>query len=1154
VSAADAQAAFSALVDWINAPVTNVIQFGPGITLADITVQASAPSSFGTPSIFSVTVKGQDGLVFTMVQPDVSVGASGEAPPTQIVFQFDDGTTASLETVLAQTDDGVAGFQEGSQGSDALEGSLAGDQIYGNDGDDVIDGRGGDDGIYAGAGNDVVSGGSGMDLVFGDAGDDVIAAGPDGAFASGGDGNDVYLFNAGDGALFVDNAPGPVNGDADTISFGGGITPENVMAYIDQWGTLILFVQGTTDQILLNWYMDTTGTGTFVAREDQAVSRVQFVDASGNVRVFDLASLVQVNEAALFGATVDAPIPLFGTGSGEITGTVPAAGGEYAINYATTGDVLGGASAANQDPIAGTTLSDQTFQEGDSISFALPAGAFSDPDGDALSYMATLADGSGLPTWLQFNSQTLAFSGTPDDAQVGTLSITITASDGSASASQTFNLTVTNVNDAPTAVNPVGDQSVDEDSAFSLSLAGVFGDADAGDSLTLSVAGPEWLTYDAQTGELSGMPGNGEVGSYSVTLTAADGSGATAQQVFNITVNNVNDAPMVIAPVADQTVDEDSAVSIDVSEVFGDIDAGDSVTVSVEAPAWLTYDAQNRVLTGVPSNAEVGTYSITLTGTDSAGASAQQTFSITVNNVNDAPTLASPVADQTATEDMPFSFALPAGTFADVDAGDSLTLSATLADGSALPTWLSFDAATRTFSGTPTNGEVGTLSVRMTARDGGGLSAVDTFDITVANTNDAPELMQPIADQSATAGQAFSMTIAGDAFRDVDAGDNLSYSVRMADGSALPSWLSFNPDTRTLSGTPDAAASLQLQVVATDGSGASAADTFVLDVAAAPLSDPAPDPVLRGGRRRDVLVANGPGDYTIDGGAGDDLIRGGSGNDTLYGRRGRDRIYGDAGNDYADGGRGRDFLSGGSGVDILQGGRGRDRIEDSSGNGLLDGGRGDDRLTGNSGNQLFIGGKGDDTIRLGGGNDIIAYNRGDGDDRIIASGHAHGTLSLGAGIRLSDLVFRRSGDDLILQTGGGGSITFDDWYRGRNYQAVSTLQLVTEGMSGDGKLTDDAVETFDFGKLVQAFDSARGSRWHGVSRWALTNALASFSLDGSDTEALGGDLAYTYGTAGSLAGVAVSAAQQILSDPKFGNSPQTLQPREELTSGSVRLT
>ena len=67
----------------------------------------------------------------------------------------------------------------------------------------------------------------------------------------------------------------------------------------------------------------------------------------------------------------------------------------------------------------------------------------------------------------------------------------------------------------------------------------------------------------------------------------------------------------------------------------------------------------------------------------------------------------------------------------------ALTYTATLSDGSALPSWLSFDANTRTFTGTPLNADVGNISVKVTVTDGS-LSATDTFILTVANTNDAP--------------------------------------------------------------------------------------------------------------------------------------------------------------------------------------------------------------------------------------------------------------------------------------------------------------------------------------------------------------------------------------------------------------------------------
>jgi Ca2+-binding RTX toxin-like protein len=263
---------------------------------------------------------------------------------------------------------------------------------------------------------------------------------------------------------------------------------------------------------------------------------------------------------------------------------------------------------------------------------------------------------------------------------------------------------------------------------------------------------------------------------------------------------------------------------------------------------------------------------------------------------------------------------------------------------------------------------------------------------------------------------------------------------------------------------------------------------------------------------------------------------------------------GGAGKDYLYGGSGSDTLYGGYMQDILQGGSGNDTLKDVSptAGSLLDGGSGNDTLEDRAGRSLFIGGRGDDTLRLGGGNDIIAYNRGDGRDTVISGKGGSGTLSLGGTIRIQDLSFRRSGQDLILETGRNESITFDDWYRGRVYQAVSTLQFVTEDMTGgSASMRDDAVEAFDFRRLVSAFDSAR-SRNPGLSRWALTNSLTTFQLAGSDTQAIGGDLAYAYGTAGSLAGIAVGAAQEVISASSFG-SKQTLQPLESLKEGVVKL-
>ncbi|MGO7968982.1 VCBS domain-containing protein, partial [Rhizobium ruizarguesonis] len=115
---------------------------------------------------------------------------------------------------------------------------------------------------------------------------------------------------------------------------------------------------------------------------------------------------------------------------------------------------------------------------------------------------------------------------------------------------------------------------------------------------------------------------------------------------------------------------------------------------------------------------------------DSAGATATANLTVTIHGANDAPVLAVQTTTQNATTGSAFSFVLPTTTFTDVDSGETLTYSATAADGTALPSWLSFNASTRTFSGTPTAG--GTYGVKVTATDLGGLAANESFNIAVS--------------------------------------------------------------------------------------------------------------------------------------------------------------------------------------------------------------------------------------------------------------------------------------------------------------------------------------------------------------------------------------------------------------------------------------
>ncbi|WP_212768696.1 putative Ig domain-containing protein [Pectobacterium versatile] len=525
---------------------------------------------------------------------------------------------------------------------------------------------------------------------------------------------------------------------------------------------------------------------------------------------------------------------------GSLTIKVTATDGSNASVSTTFGLTV---TNVNDAPVVSGTIAAQSIAQGGSLNVTVPAGTFTDPDGDTLTLSATLADGTALPAWLSFNPATGTFSGTPASGDIGNLTIKVTATDGSsASVSTTFSLTVTTVNEAPVVSGTIAAQSIAQGGNLNVTIpAGTFTDPD-GDTLTLSAtladgtALPAWLSFNPATGTFSGTPANGDVGSLTIKVTATDGSNASVSTTFGLTVTNVNDAPVVSGTIAAQSIAQGGSLSVTVpAGTFTDPD-GDTLTLSATLadgtalPAWLSFNPATGTFSGTPANGDVDSLTIKVTATDGSSASVSTTFGLTVTNVNDAPVVATPIPAQSIAQDGSLSFTVPAGTFTDPD-GDTLTLSATLADGTALPAWLSFNPATGTFSGTPANGDVGSLTIKVTATDGSNASVSTTFGLTVTNVNDAPVVSGTIAAQSIAQGGSLSVTVPAGTFTDPD-GDTLTLSATLADGTALPSWLSFNPATGTFSGTPanGDVGSLTIKVTATDGSNASVSTTFGLTV------------------------------------------------------------------------------------------------------------------------------------------------------------------------------------------------------------------------------------------------------------------------------------------------------------------------------------
>jgi hypothetical protein len=235
----------------------------------------------------------------------------------------------------------------------------------------------------------------------------------------------------------------------------------------------------------------------------------------------------------------------FNATTDTFSGTAPSTAQTIDINLTATDS--SGLSATDAftatvlaPPAVTAQTANQTWVEGGSISLALPANTFTDPQGETLAYTVTQSNGKALPNWLSFNATTDTFSGTaPITPQ--TIGIKVTATDSSGLAtSETFSATVKAPSRPALAQQTANQTWTDGQTVNFLLPSGTFVDPQ-GESLSYvaeRISGPNvtsWLHFNDRTGDFSGLVPATASGTVGLEVFAIDTSGLVASETFNVT-------------------------------------------------------------------------------------------------------------------------------------------------------------------------------------------------------------------------------------------------------------------------------------------------------------------------------------------------------------------------------------------------------------------------------------------------------------------------------------------------------------------------------------------------------------------------------------------------------------------------------------------
>lgn len=664
----------------------------------------------------------------------------------------------------------------GLGGRDRINGRGGDDLIFGEAGNDTLNGEAGNDTLYGGDDSDTLQGGGADDLLFGDAGNDSLAGGGGQDQLKGGDGNDRLDGNDGNDVL---------DGGTGLDILRGGAGSDRILLDVQDLNTA-----GTGTVI-----DGGGGTDTLEFRGGQNVDLTTLANSRiRNVEIFDLedgnaagSTRIRLNAADVAALNGNRRVIIDGDAGDEVLldgftnggGTQVVSGKTYAVWQSGRStawvdqDVVVNPPAMNHAPV----VNDQTLGVAENSVTGTVVGtvAASDSDADALAYSISSGNTAGAFAIHASTGQvTVANGAVLDFESQSSYALTVQVADGKGgvdTAQVTINLSDVNEplppNAAPVITSNGGGSTASINVAENITTVTtvIATDADAGETIVYSVSGgadAARFSVDSATGALSfNTAGNFELpddvdhdGYYEVQVRASSSGGLSDTQDLAIRLTNQNEAPVIVSNGGGASASinvQEGATSV-TSVLATDQDLGEvpQYTISGGADAALfsihpvtgalsfnsAQDFDNPADADADAN---GIYQVQIKATTSGGLSDTQDLSITVQDVNEAPSVldqAFSVDEQATTGTVvgsvlandpdsdtfgTLTYSITAGNSSGAFAIDPLTGKVTVTDGSVL------DYETQS-----------SYVLGVQVQDGGMPGLIDTAQITI-NLNDIVE-------------------------------------------------------------------------------------------------------------------------------------------------------------------------------------------------------------------------------------------------------------------------------------------------------------------------------------------------------------------------------------------------------------------------------